>query len=120
MIRALVVDDEPANRYFFRLCFEPMNVEVTEVDDGAKALELLERVEELPDIIFMDYRMPGMNGVDATKRILTKYPSAAIVFVSADRSVRREALEAGAKDFIQKPVELDQLLDALERIVGKL
>ena len=63
----------------------------------------------------MDYRMPLMNGADATREILQLDPSVRIVFISGDDSLKDEAMDAGAIDFLVKPIRSATLFKTIEK-----
>jgi two-component system chemotaxis response regulator CheY len=65
----------------------------------------------------MDYRLPTLNGIEATKKILEIDPETKIIFLSADVSVREEALQIGVFIFIAKPASLKEITDAIENII---
>lgn len=73
-----------------------------------------------PDIVTMDIILPGMDGLEATQQILDKHPDANIVVVSslAYDDMVEKAKQIGARDFIYKPFERDQILQALSRACG--
>ena len=106
----MVVDDQPTSRVILETILRSIgdNVRVTGYDDPLAALQALES-GRLPDLIVADYRMPGIDGIAFTRR-LRRTPSCndiplVIVTVVEQRSVMYEALEAGATDFLTKPVD---------------
>lgn len=107
----LIVDDEPSVRYLFRFTLRKFPITLLEAENGEAAVQMVSSGIPLPDLILMDYRMPVMNGVQATQEIRKLYPSAKIIFVSADHSIKDEALAAGAANFYAKPVDRALLLD---------
>ena len=86
--------------------------------DGAEAVAIFKELDTKPDIILMDHRMPVMNGVSSTKEILHIDPTIRILFISADETIRTEALECGALDFLTKPIRSVQLFEALDKHLG--
>lgn len=74
-------------------------------------------LEHEPDVVFLDIRMPGFSGLEVAERIGT---NAHVVFVTAYDQYAVEAFEAGAVDYLLKPVEADRLIKAIERIKQKL
>lgn len=70
----------------------------------------------LPDVVTMDVTMPGMSGVEAAQKIMCSFPDAKIVMVTshAQKAVVMDAIKAGAKGYILKPIKTDKLKDALE------
>ena len=88
--------------------------------DGAEALELLAR--ELPDLVLMDLKMSGMNGVDATRRICREYPSVKILVLTTfdDDEWVFDALRAGASGYLLKDTPRDKLVEAIRgTVLGK-
>jgi DNA-binding NarL/FixJ family response regulator len=124
-IRIAIADDQ----YLFRkgvisLLKEESNLKVTlEVDNGISLLEALEKIDEqqLPHIIFMDIRMPGLDGLETTKRIVKKYSSIKIIaltmFNSDDYIVKMHRI--GAHGFLTKDAVVDDLLDAVDMVLNK-
>lgn len=90
--------------------------EVYEAPDGGEAVEAYKR--ELPDVTFMDIVMPVKSGVEALKEILHINPAAKVVIASSvgTQGNLKEAIEAGAYDFLQKPIADDQLLKILTNL----
>jgi CheY-like chemotaxis protein/anti-sigma regulatory factor (Ser/Thr protein kinase) len=118
--RLLVVDDEPANRDLFKALLSPLGFTLTTVDTGEDALALAEDWQ--PDLVFMDLRMPGMDGVEATRRLkgLPSTSGTPVVAVTAGafEEERREALQAGADEFLRKPFRRDEVLAVLGRLLS--
>lgn len=101
-MKVLIVDDSSQMRGMMRQ-FLPADVgEISECEDGIDALECYERF--LPDWVLMDWEMKRMNGLKATKQIVSKYPKAKILLVTQhnDRELREAATEAGACGFVLK------------------
>jgi len=75
----------------------------------------------LPDIITMDITMPNMNGIDATKTIISNYPDALIIVVTSHGQEQMvvEAIDAGAKGYILKPINRDMLCETIEKVYEK-
>ena len=88
---------------------------VTKAFNGVEALEIYKASQNAPEIIIMDHRMPSKNGIETTKEILSINPDCKIIFVSADYSIRDKALEAGAIDFLEKPVDFSILFRIIEK-----
>jgi len=72
-----------------------------------------------PDVIIMDYRLPGINGIEAAKRILKNRPATRVIVASADDSVREESISLGFS-FLQKPFSLATFSDRIRRVVSQL
>ena len=118
-VKALVVDDQKENRDVLSALLTRIGVEVKEADTGQAALEQL--AAEKFDIVFMDIRMPQMDGIEATRRILDTYsdPKPKLVAVSASALLREQQqyLGAGFDDFLAKPVQVKTLYPCLARLL---
>ena len=118
MARILVVDDSMMMRKTIRAILEKAgHTVVGESTDGERAIADYETF--LPDLMTLDITMPGLNGIDVTKRITASHPDANIVIVSALGQKRMvfEAVESGAKNFIVKPVAGDNLLAVIRLVL---
>jgi DNA-binding NarL/FixJ family response regulator len=118
-IRVLLCDDQALVRSGFRMILETReDLEVVgEAEDGVQALELAWR--QLPDVVLMDVRMPRLDGVEATRRLVAAGSEARVLILTTfdlDEYVF-EALRAGASGFLLKDVQPAQLVDAV-RVVA--
>ncbi|ASQ93226.1 response regulator transcription factor [Streptomyces sp. 11-1-2] len=117
MIRILVVDDQQLVRMGLRMLFEQaQDIEIQcEADNGAEAVRLAERLT--PDVVLMDLRMPGMDGLTATRRILAARPATRVVALTTfdDDDHLYPMLAAGACGFLVKDTPPTELLDAVRR-----
>ncbi len=86
-------------------------------EDGEEAVIMFKAFLEKPKVILMDHRMPEKTGLEASEEILDLDKKVKIIFVSADISIREEALSIGAFSFWVKPFSLDQLLDEINRAI---
>ncbi len=119
-VRVLLVDDHSLVRMGFRRVIEdePDLVVVGEAGDGAEAVRLVKEVR--PRVVVMDSAMPGMNGLEATERILKIAPETAVLMLSMhseDTWVAR-ALEAGARGYILKNAVDLELATAIRRVAA--
>jgi DNA-binding NarL/FixJ family response regulator len=118
--RVLLCDDQALVRSGFRMILEAREdlVVVAEAEDGLQALELTWR--HLPDVVLMDVRMPRLDGVEATRRLVAAGAEARVLILTTfdlDEYVF-EALRAGASGFLLKDVQPAQLVDAV-RVVAR-
>jgi DNA-binding NarL/FixJ family response regulator len=117
VIRVLLVDDQPLIRAGLRmLCdAEPDLSVVGEADNGRDAVALAARLS--PDVTVMDLRMPGVDGITATRRILAERPRARILVLTTfgDDDHLYPALTAGACGFLLKDAPPTELLDGIRR-----
>ncbi len=116
-ISVVIVDDIAETRENIRklLQFEP-NIDVVGIArSGMEAIKVSR--EFTPDVVLMDINMPDMDGITATERIRSVLPTVQIVILSvqSDPSYMRKAMLAGARDFLTKPPDLDELLSAIRR-----
>jgi DNA-binding NarL/FixJ family response regulator len=114
-IRVLLVEDNDVFREALELLLElrqEIDV-VASVPDGESAVEVVPDIR--PDVVLMDYRLPGLDGVQATRAVLAAYPATAVVCLTASANPReREALiEAGAVGCLEKDEGLDAIVDAI-------
>jgi CheY-like chemotaxis protein len=100
-MKVLIVDDNSAMRHLLRSIVGEW-AEVFECEDGSQVLSCYERV--CPDWVLMDIRMPGTNGIEATRRILASHADARVLIVSnfADERMRESARVAGACGYVLK------------------
>jgi DNA-binding NarL/FixJ family response regulator len=117
-ITCLIVDDHEVVREGLRLSLSraPHIRVVGEAGDGQSAIDLVERRK--PDVVIMDVRMPGMDGLEATKEIGKRSPETAVLIFTAfsERSLLARGLESGAKGYILKEAPHETLLRAIERV----
>jgi DNA-binding NarL/FixJ family response regulator len=119
-VRVLIADDQALVRGGFRMILEAKeDMEVVgEAGDGAEAVDLVERLE--PDVVLMDVRMPGVDGIEATRRIVASGSTARIVILTTydvDEYVF-SALRAGASGFLLKDVRPPDLTEAIRVVAG--
>src|ERR1700722_644378 len=114
-LRTLVVDDEPVARRVLREELESIgDVEIVgEADNGLSALEQI--AARRPDLVLLDLQMPGMGGLDVVRKIRGGERLPAIVIVTAYDRYALEAFEAGAVDYLLKPIGQERLAEAVER-----
>ena len=117
----LVVEDFEDNRFMMRRLLEMSGYRVVEAVNGKQAVEEAVRVQ--PDLILMDLSLPMLDGLAATRRIREQdgLGHVPIVAVSAHDSAdfHTEALAAGCNEYVTKPIDFDQLVQILERLVEK-
>ena len=90
---------------------------IGEDENGAKAVEQYKSLK--PDLVIMDIIMPEMGGIDAVREIIKGNPSAKILMCSSmgQQSLVVEAIQAGAKDFIVKPFQPSNVLEAVKKVL---
>jgi ribonuclease P protein subunit RPR2 len=120
-MRILLVDDDPGLRALLRTTFEAVDVHLEEADNAAAAASALER--EKPDVVVLDVRMPGMDGLELCRRIKADPATedVAVVLLTGSNGGTQEASTAvGADAFVRKPFSPLELLSVVERLAGGL
>ena len=117
--RVLVVDDEEAVRSSLRMIFEYEGYEVLLAANGPAGLKMAE--QEGPDLVFLDIKMPQMDGLEVLKRLKADEPSPPVVILSGHGTVKTavEAVKLGAFDFIEKPPESERILIVTRNALGQ-
>jgi DNA-binding NarL/FixJ family response regulator len=119
-ITCLIVDDHEVVREGLRLSLSRApNIRVVgEAGDGETAVALAERRN--PDVVIMDIRMPGMDGLQATKAITERLPGTGVVVFTAysERSLLARGLESGARGYVLKEAPHETLVRAIEKVAG--
>src|SRR6476646_10725004 len=117
--RILVVDDEAEIRRSVRMILEYEGYEVIEASSGPEGVTLVER--ESPDLVFLDIKMPGMDGLDALQRIRASKETLPVVIISGHGTVSTavEATKAGAFDFIDKPLASERVLVTIRNALDR-
>jgi len=115
--RILIVEDEPPIRKLLVKIFSRIKeYQVADAGDGVEALELFEK-EGPFDLVISDIQMPRMNGEELVGQILDRWPSTAILMLTAQRSDQSivRCLQRGALDYLTKPLEVARLIRAVDR-----
>ena len=119
-IRVVIADDHPAFRAGLRLMLGIADdIEIVgEADDGARVVDVVQ--ELLPDVVVMDLRMPGLDGIEATRRLLAVQPELGVVVLTMfedDESVFA-AMRAGARGYLLKGAEQDEIMRGIRAIAA--
>ena len=113
-MRVLIVDDHPVTRDGLKTAFG-VSDEIEVVGEASSGEEAIKAVEEhTPDIVFMDVRMPGMNGIEATRLIRERHPETRVILFTIDesRASLSEAIQAGVSGYLLKDANVEELISA--------
>jgi two-component system response regulator AtoC len=112
--RILVVDDEKLIRWTLRERLEESGYAVVEAETGTEALFL---VDEGVDLVLLDVKLPDLDGLDVLRRIRERHPDTLVILITALATVENavEAMKRGAWHYLNKPIDLDELLHYVEK-----
>jgi two-component system, OmpR family, KDP operon response regulator KdpE len=110
--RILIVDDDPHFRRTLQLALHSYGYKAGDAANGEEALEAVRTT--VPDLIVLDWQLPGMNGIQTCRALRARY-SVPVIIVSGNRSNSKiAALDAGANDFLAKPFAMNELVTRIE------
>ncbi len=115
--KILLVDDDSIFRSEFKECFQEYGI--VEAANGEEALNILKKPNEI-DVVILDVRMSGMNGIEVLNRIRKLNPQLRIVILTGygSKDVAVEALRGQADDYIEKPLDIDATRQTIENFLG--
>ncbi len=115
--KVLIVEDQPENRLLMHNLLSPFGFLISEASDGIEGVELFEKFR--PHIIFIDRRMPGVDGIEAVRKIREKSSHGGVIIIAvtahAFKEERQQMIDAGCDDFISKPFGADDIFDVVEK-----
>ena len=116
--KILIVDDDPRNIFALKLTLKARGYKIVSSTTGKEAIQILEQDSEI-GLVLMDMMMPEMDGYEAVK-IIRQMPAVKdipVIAVTAQamEEDRQKCLDAGAQDYVKKPIDVDQLLIAIEK-----
>ena len=121
IISIFIVEDDSSLRSLYEKALNLNGYKViASAENGLEAVNKFKNFSEKPDIILMDHRMPMKSGIEAAKEILEIDSSIKIIFVSADETIKEEALSNGAVSFKDKPFSLQRLFNNIEKAMYKI
>jgi two-component system response regulator DegU len=114
-VRVAIADDQPRFRQSLRLILgrQPGLKVVAEADNGQSAIEMV--ALHRPDVVLMDISMPVLNGIEATRMIMSRFPETRVIILSLyqDQSFSAQACQAGACRYLCKDCSPQDILDAI-------
>ncbi len=116
--KVFIVDDEPSLQFFYKKILTIGGFEVAGIaSNGKEAVSMFKSFSKKPKVILMDQRMPEMSGIEASKQILQIDNKVKIIVISADASVKEEAISIGAFLFIDKIITVSKMIGAINRAI---
>ena len=120
LVRVMVADDHPVFRDGLASLLDPLDgIEVVaRAADGAEAVAMV--AEHRPDVVVMDVQMPELNGIEATRRIVAEHPEVGVLVLTMgeDDGTVLSALRAGARGYLRKGAEQDEIVAAIRTVHG--
>jgi DNA-binding NtrC family response regulator len=118
-VKIIVVDDEEGVRESFNMILKIKDYEVDTFEDGESAISSLKK--DMYDVAFVDYKLPGMDGIDVLKKIKEIDPNVEVVVVTAyaSESSHANAITLGALEYLRKPFLMEEIYELVERALRK-
>lgn len=116
MVKLLIVDDQKGIRRLLQEVFSESGYDIETCANGLRALELITEFD--PDLVLMDIKMPGLNGIDALRRLRVTDARRPVIMMTAygEQHYLDEAKALGVVNFVNKPFDIDEL----KALVGKV
>ena len=123
MYRVMIIDDEKSLRKLLRATvkWDELNLEV--VGEASSGIEAINVIDELrPDIVFVDAKMPFMNGIDFSRLAIERYPRLQIIILTAfgEFEYARQCISIGVSDYLLKPIVSADIIRACKKAIGQL
>jgi CheY-like chemotaxis protein len=116
-MNVLVVDDDVRNLFALTTVFERYNMNVITAESGKEAISILNNDKQKVDMVLMDIMMPEMDGYETMQKIRREHKNSSLPIIAvtakAMKGDRQKCIEAGASDYITKPLKVDQLLSLM-------
>lgn len=115
----LIVDDESSIRWIIKVAFEQDNIRIVEAANGEEGVATALQIS--PDLIIMDYKLPGINGWEATKKIKASLPNSIIIGHTgyANEENKKQGFESGCTEILHKPVDLEEWEEVISKYLSK-
>jgi CheY-like chemotaxis protein len=118
MTKILVVDDEKNIRWILVQCLEEAGYEAISAIDGEQGLE---KLKENPDLILLDMKLPGIDGLEVLRQARQQYPTLPVIMITAHGTIQTavEAMKEGAVDYLQKPFTPEEIRAIVKRVLER-
>lgn len=123
MYKVMIVDDEKALRNLLKKTVSWEELGILYAGEASSGIEAINTIDEIqPDIVFVDIRMPFMDGIEFSKLAIKRYPNLKIIVLTAfeDFSYARECIGIGVSDYLLKPIVREDIHKALKAIIAQL
>jgi two-component system response regulator AtoC len=119
-LKALIVDDEQSIRETLEMLLREKGYQVLTAEDGPAGLRLVD--EERPQIVILDIRLPGMDGLEVLRRVRSRNSSIGVIMITAfhDLETTVQAMKLGAYEYIHKPIDVDEFDAAIDKVAGNI
>jgi DNA-binding NtrC family response regulator len=115
----MIVDDEPTIQQLMSIILEDMGHKIVAQSlNGEVALNTYKTLDQRPDLLIIDHRMPIMSGTDLAQIILDIEKDQKILFLTADESVKETVSGLGIENFLEKPADIDTIRDAVSKALS--
>ncbi|TXT54449.1 MAG: Signal transduction response regulator [Promethearchaeota archaeon] len=118
MKKVFIIEDDRSLSLLYKHMLVKNGFEVLgRVRDGQHAVSMYKEFTPKPHVILMDYHLPRKNGIDISKEIFKLDSKVKIIFITADETVKKKALDMGIFSFIEKPFSLKELLNTIKKAI---
>jgi DNA-binding NtrC family response regulator len=116
--KVLIVDDDPDIRHFFQKILTEMGYEVSTASGARESLTRIKR--DPPDVLFLDIKMPKMDGLECLRRVRKIKRKLPIVMITGyeDLNSAQEAMRLGADEYVSKPFDLEEIRRLISELIG--
>lgn len=123
MCKVMIIDDEKAIRNLLKITLEKEELGLDIVGEAASGIEAINTIDNYkPDIVFVDIRMPFMDGIEFSKLAIERYPKLKIIILTAfnDFEYARECIGIGVCEYLLKPISREEIRDTLNKLITEL
>jgi DNA-binding NarL/FixJ family response regulator len=121
LVNILIVEDDISTMVLFQKYLKLNGLKiVASAKNGIEAINIYNNLFPKPDLVLMDYKMPGINGAETAKEILKIDNNAKIIIMSSDRSAKNNALLAGAVSFREKSLPFSSFINDIKKDICKI